>query len=95
MNTSEYKTVATLVEMLEVGGAWRAVKYLTPKRVIRATARLNHGRPRRKTANVEVLITIGRPNYRERQFIATCLKAGEPFPVRKVALQFPPKRKKS
>ena len=94
MNTSEYKTVATLVEMLEVGGAWRAVKYVTPKRVIRATQKLHRGRVRRSTANLEVLVTIGRPNYRERQYIKACLKAGEPFPVRKVALQFPPKRRK-
>ena len=28
-------------------------------------------------------VPVGKPNYRERKFIALCKEAGEPFPVKK------------
>jgi len=41
-----------------------------------------------------MVLTIGRPNYAEREFIKLCKKAGEPFPVKKMQLKFYPKKKK-
>lgn len=40
------------------------------------------------------LLTCGRPNYRERDFIKQCKKAGESFPVRKIQLRYWPKQRK-
>lgn len=39
------------------------------------------------------LVTIGEPNFAERRFIAQCIKAGEPFPVKKVQYKFYPGRR--
>mgnify|MGYP001564589327 FL=1 len=74
-------------------GAWRAVKYVGPGQVVRATQRL-YRKKLSKRGPVEILLTVGRPNCREREFIKACQKAGEPFPVRKIQLQFPPKPRK-
>ena len=72
------------------GGARRATKYLSPKWIVRATA------PNFKRSNDvrhgQMVLTIGRPAYAERQFIKAAKKAGEPFPVKKVQLKMPRKR---
>lgn len=73
-------------------GAHRATKFVDRNFVVRATRKLIAGRLPRKGYNVEITLTFGRPNYRERQFIKACVKAGEPFPVKKVQIKFPPKR---
>lgn len=68
-----------------------ASKYESPQLVVTATRRCKpDGRERR----LEVVLTIGKPNFRGRQFVKACLKAGEPFPVRKVQLRLTPKTKK-
>lgn len=51
------------------------------------------GKLPRKGSKIEVVLTHGRPNYAQRQFIRRCQRAGEPFPVRKVQLRFPVKRR--
>lgn len=70
--------------------AWKATLYLGPREIVRATRRYYqraHGsRPNPK--RIEVLVTIGRPNYQERGFIKACRKAGEPLPLRRVQLRF-------
>lgn len=70
-------------------GARRATKFVSPTEVIRATRRLYRGRVSSK-GQVELSVTIGRPNFAERKFIKACQKAGETFPMRKVRLQRPP-----
>ena len=35
-----------------------------------------------------MLLTFGKPNFVERRFIQKCIKAGEPFPAKKIQLQF-------
>jgi len=73
-----------IVSIVASGTARKATKYVSPKLVIKATAR---HKPRKDSSAVEIVLTIGKPNYREREFIKMALKAGEPFPIRKVQLQ--------
>ncbi len=62
----------------------QAVKYLLPDYTVKATVQGNpDGRSHQRT----MLITYGRPNYAEREFIKLAKKAGEPFPIRKVQLR--------
>ena len=63
----------------------RATKYLTPKMVVRA---VYVGKPGKVRARHQVNVSIGSPNYRERQFIKECKKAGEPFPVKAIQLNY-------
>lgn len=67
-----------------LGGYKRAVKYVSDKHTIKATRR---GRLDKRGRAIEVLVTIGKPNYAERLFIKDCKKAGEPFPVKKVQVR--------
>lgn len=82
--------IEKVVAALRLSRAHTATKYVAENHVIRATAVLYGGRLRSKRSNEEIVLTIGRPNYRERRFIRACKKAGEPFPVRKIQLKFPP-----
>jgi len=61
------------------------------KLVVKATKR---GKPRKNENHIEIVLTIGRPNYAERKFIKLCKKAGEPFPVKKMQFKLYPKKKK-
>lgn len=70
---------AVVIGLLEVG-AKKATKFVSPKLVIKATRRFMDARDK----IVEIHLTVGAPNYAERQFIKAALKAGEPFPVKKV-----------
>lgn len=85
---------ATVTALLNSGAA-TATKYISPKEVIRVTrTRIRGGIKRLFAADgYDLRVTIGKPNYHARQFIAKCKKAGEPFPVKKVQLAFiDPKR---
>ena len=77
-----------LLSALVSSGARRATKYLSEREVVKMTRRvykLRKGRPLKSP--LEVVLTRGRPNYAEREFIRKCKKAGEPFPVRKIQLR--------
>lgn len=92
--TNYNQLLLTLVE----SGAHIATKYLDDKTIVRATRRLYGYRKHSKTPwlkgeNIEISLTIGRPNYVERRFIKSAKKAGEPFPIRKIQLKFPPSKK--
>jgi hypothetical protein len=85
--------VSEVVNALLTNGAKTATAYLSPKHVVRASIRLIKGKlPPKHSKTVEVLVTIGAPNYAAREFIKTCKKAGEPFPVKKIQLKFPVKK---
>lgn len=72
--------------------AWKATKYISHKQIVRATQRLGrHGRLGTRD-RADIVLTIARPNYAERKFIKNLMKAGEPFPVKKVQLKYPPKK---
>lgn len=85
--------VGNLVLTVCKAKAHKAINYISPKEVIRATRRLERGKITAH-GNVDITLTIGRPNYVERKFIKLCLQAGEKFPLQKVQLKYPPKRRK-
>jgi hypothetical protein len=77
-----------VVNSLLAAEARQATKFLAANQVIRATRCLENGRiPKR--GNIDIRITVGTPNYAEREFIKACKRAGEPFPVKKVQFKFP------
>lgn len=85
-------TIGQVVQSLVENDAHVAVKYLSPTQVVRATRKL-FDRKIVKTGNIEIVLTIGRPNFYEREFIHDCKVAKEPFPVRGIILKFPPKKR--
>lgn len=89
MNKEVKAAVAKVVETLISLNARVATKFLDEKLVVRATRRTFKGKIQR--GNAEIFVTIGKPNYLERDFIKKCRKAGEVFPVRKIQLKFPKK----
>lgn len=62
----------------------RATRIVSPKLTVVATRRFKHNR---RNSREELVLTIGRPNYAARQLIKACVKAGEPFPVKKLQYQ--------
>ena len=68
----------------------RATAYRSPKFTIKLSRqRRNDRRDKAET----MLLTYGVPNFVERRFIKKCLAAGEPFPVKKVQLQYWPMKR--
>ena len=86
--------ISGVVDILLRANAIKAVKFLSPKLIVRAV-RKTFDKKISADSNVEILLTIGRPNYVERAFIKVLQKAGEPFPVNKIQLKlYNPKPKK-
>lgn len=80
--------ITSVVDCVLRFDAQKATKYLAPNSIVRCT-RVSYGKKKpRKDQNVELVLTIGRPNYLEQEFIKKCKKAGEPFPVKKVQIKF-------
>jgi hypothetical protein len=77
-----------VIDALLASGAWKATLILSPTEVVRATRRWYRRRKTQDQKRVEVAITIGRPNYQERDLVRACMRAGEQFPVKKVQLKF-------
>ncbi len=73
-----------------LAGAIKATKYVSPKEIVRGvrTTFKSNGRKPRKGENIQITLTIGRPNYLEREFIKLCQEAGEPFPLKNIQLKF-------
>lgn len=85
-------------------GAHVATKYLDERTVVRATRpRLKQMKKRGKPVGtrklnggyrydtrINVVVTVGAPNYAGREFIKACKKAGETFPVKKIQLKYLP-----
>ena len=66
-------------------GIRQAIVYVAPNFVVKAT---RQNKATLRTRGETFLVTVGKPAYLERRFIKACLKAGEPFPVKKVQLKF-------
>jgi hypothetical protein len=77
--------IAKVSNCLLESGAKKATLYLANDFVVKATMGLKR---RKNERSHSFLITFGRPNYAERKFLAACIKAHEPIPVRKVQLKF-------
>lgn len=67
----------------------KATKYVSPTLIVRGVRKTYKlvGRKPKDEGNLEVILTIGKPNYVEREFVALCKKAKEPFPVKKIQLK--------
>lgn len=69
----------------------RITKYFSPKRTLKITRqRRPSGRERSET----FIVSVGKPNYAERKFIAACQKAKRKFPLQDNQINFYPRRKK-
>lgn len=88
--------VPAVVKMLIETRAHKAVKYLSQNFVVRAVAPLYNGKVRsRAEKSTTIVLSIGKPNFRERRFIKTLVKAKEPFPVRNIIIKMPPVPRKA
>jgi hypothetical protein len=88
-----FRVYQSCLKALLNNDAHHATKFCSPTRTIRATRRL-YGNKINKSGPIEVQIRDGKPNFEEREFIKACKKAGEPFPVRKIQLRYPPNSRK-
>ena len=78
---------AVVMAVLECPDLRRATKYLDDHTTVKCTRQ----RPFDKRERQEtVLVTMGKPNYAERNFIKNCKIVGEPFPVKKIQLKWWP-----
>jgi hypothetical protein len=77
--------ISNTIEILLRTDSKRATKFLNEHLVVRATRKLYHGKLNRRD-DPEIVLSIGRPNYREREIIKQIKKAREPFPVKKIKL---------
>ena len=80
--------IVNLASQLDVK---KATYYHSDKEVAKATF---HGKKDSRTLRKQFVVTVGQPNYAERKFIKKAKKAGEPFPIKKIQLQFVPNKKK-
>jgi hypothetical protein len=68
-------------------GAYKATKYISKTETLKATRKRYKKGVYHRT--VDIVFTLGKPNYQEREFIKKALKAGEPFPVKKIQVKYP------
>ncbi len=81
------KAISQVIETILEGGAIQATKYFSETLIVRARRRTYGGKVVK--GNTEILLTIGKPNYQEREFIKTCKRAKEPFPIKRVLIKWP------
>lgn len=86
------QTIDRVVDALLATDAHKATKFVSEKHVVRATRRLFGGKIL-KRGSIDIVLTIGPPNYAERQFIKQLRKVGEPLPLKKIQLKFPPMKR--
>lgn len=89
MKVPRTAVVGVVMACMEVG-AKKAVKYVAPDLIVRATSRCWYGKkaPRKNARTHEIVLTIGKPNYAERRYIKLLQLVGEPFPVSKINMRF-------
>jgi len=70
----------------------RATAYISRTETVKVSRRRKLDRRYRQE---EFVVTLGTPNYRERQWIKDAQKASVSFPVRKIQLTYWPKKRKA
>lgn len=63
---------------------YRATRILSPDTIVRATRRNKSTRQ----FGFEVILSVTRPNYEERQFIKLLKKSNEPFPLKRLRFKY-------
>lgn len=81
MKISRTSISRVVLACLEVG-AKQATVYLSPGLVVKATFRSC------AKTHKEIVVSFGKPNHSELQFIKKCKLAKEPFPVKKMQLKW-------
>lgn len=87
----EVNAFSELAANILFGGAYKATKFLSDKRTIKATRRLykyNGRKIDKRDKRIEILFTIGRPNYEERESIKYAKRHGERIDTK---IKFPKK----
>lgn len=71
-------------------GAQRVTKFLTEHMTVKMTRKV-YGKNKRfgLGKKIDIVLTVGTPNYAECKFIKEAKEAGEPFPVKKMLIKFP------
>lgn len=83
---------AKVMSTLITSGVKSVTRYVSPKLVVRATWR---HKPKASRTREEAVVTFGTPNYLETAFAKAAVKAGEPFPIKKLQLRAWPKPRKA
>jgi hypothetical protein len=76
-----------LAECILVGGAYKATKYLSPILTIKATRKRYKGKILKNHA-IDIVFTVGKPNYEEREVIKRQKKMGIVFPINHISEKF-------
>ena len=84
---TEGTQIQKIVDQMFSNGAWKGTMYISPTQIIRITRVLSHGKLVTGTS-FNLVVTVGRPNYSEREFIKVCKKAKETFPIKKIQFKF-------
>ena len=83
------KVFAELADVLltdEKGDIYKATKYLSPTLTIKATRKRYKGKVLKGKA-IDIVFTVGKPNYEEREFIKRRKIIKEPFPVKAIMIK--------
>lgn len=73
--------------------AMKATWYESPKRIVRVVrTKYDNKFPQ---GNIQITLTIGKPNYAERDFIKILKRDGVAFPSQQIYLKYLPKKKAS
>lgn len=81
--------------LLATDTARKVTLYVSPTLTVKASRMAydgdkKRGRFDRRNSRADIHLTVGAPNYEERRFIKAALKAGEPFPVKKLLFKHLP-----
>lgn len=80
------KDIAIVMEcVLSDRSVRRATKFVSSDFIVRAVRQFKGSARDTRTT---ILFTFGKPCFLEREFIRSCRKAKEPFPVKNVQLKF-------
>jgi len=85
----EYKIIDQLRILQDDKTIHKATQYISSTWIVKLT-RVGKSR---KVRTEDYRLTIGAPNYAERQYIKKLQKAGEPFPVKKIHVKYYPKKR--
>lgn len=69
------KVFSDMAESILVGGAYKVTKFLGPKLTVKATRK--RYKIKHRETQIQIMFTVGRPNYEEREQIKRAKKAGE------------------
>ena len=80
-----HRVIGEIANEVLTNGAKQATLYLTPNLTVKATLR---GKARTNGRGTTILLTIGKPNYEQRQFIARHKRTDGVFPSNVTTLKY-------